>query len=182
MFKKIYSKIKSRLKIKIFLKKEIVTRAIVLNQKKEILVVSEDGMRWHFPGGMLEGCESMEGCAVRETQEETGLYVQIVKIKAISDNLRDCRASFCNFLRTVMVYYCAKTTASELPIVHIDTDRCIKHRKFLSEKEFLELREFFPKELQKPFSVLFSDEFFYFPFEIFSEERLRLEDIQKILK
>ena len=34
---------------------------------------------WEFPGGKVEGCESLENAAVRECAEETGLQVRVVE-------------------------------------------------------------------------------------------------------
>lgn len=51
---------------------------VVLNEKKEILLVLREDFRiWTLPGGGLEPDETWEQAAVRETLEETGYEVEI---------------------------------------------------------------------------------------------------------
>ena len=52
---------------------------IILNEKDDILFMFRRG-KWDLPKGKLDKGESREHCAVRETEEETGL--KNVKIKA----------------------------------------------------------------------------------------------------
>lgn len=52
---------------------------LVLNGKKEVLMIFRRG-KWDLPKGKLDSGETMEDCAVREVEEETGLSnVQISK-------------------------------------------------------------------------------------------------------
>ena len=51
----------------------------VLNEKKEVLMMFRRG-KWDLPKGKMDKKESFEDCAIRETEEETGLK----KIKLIS--------------------------------------------------------------------------------------------------
>jgi mutator protein MutT len=53
-------------------KKIIAAGGIVENEKGEILMMSRRGF-WDLPKGKLDEGESIEACAVREVQEETGL-------------------------------------------------------------------------------------------------------------
>ena len=47
---------------------------------------------WALPGGRLEADESLDQCAVRELQEETGLYSKDIRhFATFSDPLRDPR-------------------------------------------------------------------------------------------
>ncbi len=51
---------------------------LVQNEKKEILMIFRRG-KWDLPKGKLDKGESLEDCAVREVEEETGLQnVQLV--------------------------------------------------------------------------------------------------------
>jgi 8-oxo-dGTP pyrophosphatase MutT (NUDIX family) len=56
-------------------KKFVVVKAggaLVLNEKKQILFIFRRG-KWDLPKGKLDKGETLEQCAVRETEEETGL-------------------------------------------------------------------------------------------------------------
>ena len=44
----------------------------VLNEKKEVLMMFRRG-KWDLPKGKMDNKESFEDCAIRETEEETGL-------------------------------------------------------------------------------------------------------------
>ncbi|MBC7850400.1 MAG: NUDIX hydrolase [Chitinophagaceae bacterium] len=50
---------------------------IVLNEKKQLLFIFRRG-KWDLPKGKLDTGESIEQCAVRETEEETGLKDVVV--------------------------------------------------------------------------------------------------------
>ncbi|MFC5666367.1 NUDIX hydrolase [Kitasatospora misakiensis] len=60
-----------------------VAAAIVIREGRALMVrrrVSEGRLLWQFPAGKIEPGESPEEAAVRETAEETGLNVAVVKI------------------------------------------------------------------------------------------------------
>ncbi|MCX4804957.1 NUDIX hydrolase [Streptomyces sp. NBC_01214] len=57
--------------------------AVVVHEGRVLMVrrrVSEGQLSWQFPAGEVESGESREDAAVRETQEETGLTVEAVKL------------------------------------------------------------------------------------------------------
>ncbi|MCC8144799.1 MAG: NUDIX hydrolase N-terminal domain-containing protein, partial [Tannerellaceae bacterium] len=71
--------------------KEYVTpkvdiRAVVFNEKKEILLVKEkhDGC-WSLPGGWADVGYTPKEVAVKEVKEETGLDVEAMKLLAVMD-------------------------------------------------------------------------------------------------
>lgn len=51
---------------------------LVLNEKNELLLIFRRG-KWDLPKGKLDANETMEQCAIREVQEETGL--QTIELK-----------------------------------------------------------------------------------------------------
>ncbi|WP_413253985.1 NUDIX hydrolase [Streptomyces decoyicus] len=60
-----------------------VSAAVIVRGGCVLLVrraVEEGDLRWQFPAGKLEVGELPELAAVRETQEETGLAVEVVKV------------------------------------------------------------------------------------------------------
>lgn len=61
-------------------------RAVVFNDKNEILLVKEktDG-RWSLPGGWADVGFSPTEVAIKEVKEETGLDVKAVKLLAVMD-------------------------------------------------------------------------------------------------
>ena len=42
-----------------------------------------DSGNWSLPGGIMEVGETLEGCAIRETKEETGLDIEITGLLGI---------------------------------------------------------------------------------------------------
>ncbi|MCX5123697.1 MULTISPECIES: NUDIX hydrolase [unclassified Streptomyces] len=59
-----------------------IAAAIVVHEGRVLMVrrrVSEGQLSWQFPAGEVEPNEACEDAAVRETQEETGLAVKVVK-------------------------------------------------------------------------------------------------------
>ncbi|MBV9026360.1 MAG: NUDIX hydrolase [Streptomycetaceae bacterium] len=60
-----------------------ISAAIVVHEGKVLMVrrrVREGELMWQFPAGRIELGETAEDAAVRETQEETGLAVEAVKL------------------------------------------------------------------------------------------------------
>jgi 8-oxo-dGTP pyrophosphatase MutT (NUDIX family) len=67
---------------KAFYKKFTIVQAaggLVLNDKKQVLLIHRRG-KWDWPKGKLDKGETLEACAVREVEEETGLQnVKLLK-------------------------------------------------------------------------------------------------------
>ena len=61
--------------------------AVVTDEQGRILLHRRsDNDRWSLPGGAMELGESIAGCAVRETLEETGFEVEVAGIVGIYSN------------------------------------------------------------------------------------------------
>lgn len=60
-----------------------ISAAIIVDRNKVLMVrrrVKEGELMWQFPAGAIEGGETAEQAAVRETLEETGLTVDAIKL------------------------------------------------------------------------------------------------------
>lgn len=76
--------------------KHIVSAAtIVLNSHNEILLIKGPKRGWEMPGGQVEEGESLTAAAIRETKEESGIDVEILKFCGIFQNVEKC---ICNTL------------------------------------------------------------------------------------
>lgn len=61
------------------------TRAVIVNDRDEILLVHENNGLWALPGGWMDVLESVASNTVKETREEAGLDVVPKRIIAVQD-------------------------------------------------------------------------------------------------
>jgi len=69
--------------------------AIVVNDKNELLLIKGPRRGWEMPGGQVEEGESLSQAAIRETKEESGIDIEIIKFCGIFQNIGN---SICNTL------------------------------------------------------------------------------------
>lgn len=64
---------------------------VIITREKQMLLLrrinSHGAGSWSPPGGHLEFGESLEDCAKRETEEETGIHITDVVFRAITNDL-----------------------------------------------------------------------------------------------
>jgi len=74
--------------------KHIVSAAaITVNNKGEILLIRGPQRGWEMPGGQVEEGESLANAAIRETKEESGVDIEIIRFCGIFQNVS---RSICN--------------------------------------------------------------------------------------
>jgi 8-oxo-dGTP diphosphatase len=68
--------------------KHIVSAAaIVINDQNEILLIKGPRRGWEMPGGQVEEGESLQSAAIRETKEESGIDIEIIRFCGIFQNV-----------------------------------------------------------------------------------------------
>lgn len=93
--------------------REIAADAVIIKDGKILLVKRGTqpflGM-WAVPGGRLEGNETLEQCAIRETREESGLEAKVERLVGIySKPARDPRKII------AAAYLCSITGGTQKP-------------------------------------------------------------------
>jgi ADP-ribose pyrophosphatase YjhB (NUDIX family) len=76
---------------------EVPTASVILRDEHDrvLLVRHVEGDLWTTPGGMVEPYETPADAAVRETWEETGLYVRLTRIVGVFGGPHCC-ATYAN--------------------------------------------------------------------------------------
>ncbi len=91
--------------------KHIVSAAtIVMTEQREILLIKGPRRGWEMPGGQVEEGESLKEAAIRETKEETGIDIEVLKFCGIFQNVSK---SICNTLFLAKPVGGSLTTSSE---------------------------------------------------------------------
>ncbi|WNQ11980.1 NUDIX domain-containing protein [Paenibacillus aurantius] len=73
----------------------ISAAAIVVNADNKILLIKGPRRGWEMPGGQVEVGESLAQAAIRETKEEAGVDIEIVRFCGIYQNVS---GGICNSL------------------------------------------------------------------------------------
>ncbi|MER2125480.1 NUDIX hydrolase [Solibacillus sp.] len=131
--------------------KHIVSAAtIVLNEQNEILLIKGPMRGWEMPGGQVEEGESLKEAAIRETKEETGIDVEIIKFCGIFQNVN---RSICNtlFLARPIGGQCT-TSPESLEVGFFPIDEALKMVTF---KNFRQRIEYCLDESMQPFYIDF---------------------------
>ena len=133
------------------LPKHIVSAAtVVINEKKELLLIKGPKRGWEMPGGQVEEGESLKDAAVRETKEESGIDIEVVKFGGIFQNV-DC--SICNTLFSAKPIGGKLTTSSEsLEVGFFPIEEALK---MVTYKNFRKRIEQCLDENSQPFCVEF---------------------------
>jgi len=134
--------------------KHIVSAAaIVINDKNEILLIKGPRRGWEMPGGQVEVGESLSQAAIRETKEESGIDIEILKFCGIFQNVGN---SICNTL------FLAKPIGGELIRSSESLDSGFfpleEALKKVEWKDFKKRIEYCLKPELQPFCIEFNDE------------------------
>ncbi|WP_310832819.1 NUDIX hydrolase [Paenibacillus pedocola] len=67
----------------------VVAAAVVLNEDNGILLLNGPKRGWEIPGGRVEEGESITSAVIRETKEETGIDIEIIRFCGIFQNVKE---------------------------------------------------------------------------------------------
>ncbi|WP_102028398.1 NUDIX hydrolase [Salirhabdus sp. Marseille-P4669] len=131
--------------------KHIISAAtIVRNDKNELLLIKGPRRGWEMPGGQVEEGESLEAAAIRETKEETGIDVEIIKFCGVFQNVDK---SICNTLFLAKpIGGQFKTSEESLEVGFFSIEKALK---MVTWKNFRERIEYCLNEDDHPFYVPF---------------------------
>jgi 8-oxo-dGTP diphosphatase len=131
--------------------KHIVSAAtIVLNEHNEILLIKGPRRGWEMPGGQVEEGESLKEAAIRETFEESGIEIEVVKFCGIYQNVN---ASICNTLFLARPVGGKPTTSSEsLEVGFFPIEKALE---MVTWKNFKQRIEYCLDEKLHPFLIEF---------------------------
>lgn len=66
----------------------VTASAVVLNQENRIQLLNGPKRGWEIPGGRVEEGESLTSAVIRETKEDTGIEIEIIKLCGIFQNVK----------------------------------------------------------------------------------------------
>ncbi|MFC4560197.1 NUDIX hydrolase [Virgibacillus kekensis] len=131
--------------------KHIVSAAtIVTNDKNEILLIKGPRRGWEMPGGQVEEGESLKDAAIRETKEESGMDIEIIKFCGVFQNVP---GSICNTLFLAKAVGGEPTTSPEsLEVGFFPIEKALK---MVTWKNFRQRIEYCLDDETQPFYVEF---------------------------
>jgi 8-oxo-dGTP pyrophosphatase MutT (NUDIX family) len=109
---------------------------LVENEKKEILFMFRRG-KWDLPKGKLDPGETLESCALREVEEETGVrQLALIKFLVVTEHAYEERGLL---ILKETHWYLMKTNSRQLLIPQ--TEEGITELKWVGEADFKIIQE-----------------------------------------
>jgi len=132
--------------------KHIISAAtVVLNERNEVLLIKGPRRGWEMPGGQVEEGESLKDAAIRETKEESGIDVEIVKFCGVFQNVS---GSICNMLFLARAVGGTPTTSPEsLEVGFYPVEQALEMVTYMNFRERI---EYCLKEEMIPFYIEFN--------------------------
>jgi ADP-ribose pyrophosphatase YjhB (NUDIX family)/ubiquinone/menaquinone biosynthesis C-methylase UbiE len=97
--------------------------AIVLNEAGEVLLIRRsDNGRWCLPGGHVDYGETVEGCAVREAYEETGIQVEVERLSGVYSKPYEAREGLTHASHYVILGFVCRPVGGEIRLSQESTD------------------------------------------------------------
>jgi 8-oxo-dGTP diphosphatase len=135
--------------------KHIVSAAaIVMNENNELLLIKGPRRGWEMPGGQVEEGESLSQAAIRETKEESGIDIEIIKFCGIFQNVEN---SICNtlFLAKPIGGELIQSSEESLETGYFPIDEALNKVQW---KDFRQRIEYCLRPEIQPFCIEFNDE------------------------
>ncbi|AOV09066.1 ADP-ribose pyrophosphatase [Sporosarcina ureilytica] len=121
-----------------------------MNEENELLLIKGPRRGWEMPGGQVEEGESLKDAAIRETKEESGIDVEILKFCGIFQNVE---RSICNTLFLAKPIGGKPTTSPEsLEVGYFPIDKALE---MVTVSNFRQRIEYCLDERMHPFYVAF---------------------------
>ena len=101
------------------------TAVVVFKERGEVLLQERaDGGFWGLPGGWVDVGESVEQCAVRETLEETGVEVRVVRLIGVYSDPKNSIMSYPDgrVVQTVTCAFECERESGQLSVSSESTD------------------------------------------------------------
>ncbi|MEK4628825.1 NUDIX hydrolase [Solibacillus sp. FSL R7-0682] len=66
----------------------VTSGAVVIDNQNRILLKKDPNRGWELPGGIVEENENIKNAVIREVEEETGIYIDIIEFCGVSQELK----------------------------------------------------------------------------------------------
>ena len=117
--------------------KHIVSAAgIVIRDDNQLLLIRGPERGWEMPGGQVEEGESVWQAAIRETREESGVEIEIIRFCGIFQNVNQ---SICNALFLARPIGGQLTTSEEsLEVAYFPIQEGLKKVNYMNFRQRIE--------------------------------------------
>ncbi|MBL0725354.1 MAG: NUDIX domain-containing protein [Alphaproteobacteria bacterium] len=120
------------------IKRVIASRGFLFNDENKLLVVSKDDDRFYLPGGWCDDGEPVTVACCREIEEEAGLKTTHDKVIFVEEVVTNDTWVKNGLLHRIDFFSIVSSNNYTLDPSFVDKDDgLIKHRKFISESDWL---------------------------------------------